>query len=404
MLKFRYVTGVVLSLLAEQCLAFGDALERDITAFNLSTNYDLLYFGGIFVIFMQAGFAVMEGGHAQRPKAIQGLIVNYLSVMLGTALFGLISFQFYFPSDVSIRVLLHSWQWNLLFFYMLMATTITTIVGRIIPSTAPILVNWIIGIISSGLIFPIFGGWVWGHILIGSGWLKQIGFVDFAGASVVHVTAAWIVLAGYLASKSQYQQELNLKDLMFEDYKILSFALACFVLWLGWSGLNIVYLMATAVDVSVIFVNAFATLCGSMITALFFSLLVNQKAFSWKELIKAMLGGLVAITANCGIVSISSAFFIGMVSAILTVYMPKLLRRWIESKHICDVLVVHGLCGIWGTLAVVLTNNPEFMMENRATFLAQSIGIFINFVWSFGIAFVLFKLIYLLNTRKLKLA
>ena len=396
-MRFKYFISLICIIFFYPNFSFASSLESDLAAFNLITNYELLFFGGIFVILMQAGFAVVEGGYENTYKSISALLVNYVSAVLGTLIFGFFCAKILLAGDASsekyMNGMLHGWHWNLLFFYTLMATTITTVVGRVIPSKVPLFVNWITGLMIAGVIFPFFSSWTWGNILFGKGWLKELGFIDFAGSTVVHSTAAWIVLAGYLTLKPQDRQEILKKDLIFEDYKILSLALAGFILWLAWSGLNVVYISALFAYIGVIVVNAFAALFGAMIAPLIFSLVLNNKIISWVEMIKGALGGLVAITASCGLVNLSSALIIGLVSGLFTIYLPRLLTYWIDSKHIREVVVVHGICGAWGTLAVSLTDNPVINLANKASVIDQSIGIAVNFVWSFGVAFFVFKLI-----------
>jgi ammonium transporter, Amt family len=403
LVRFKYLLSLVFLIFVYPNFAFASPLESDIAAFNLITNYKLLFLGGVFVILMQAGFAVVEGGYENTQKSVYALIVNYISAILGTLFFSLICSKI-FHTDVTspanyLSAMLHGWHWNLLFFYMLMATTITTVVGRVIPNKASLWLNWIVGFMIAGVIFPFFSSWVWGNIVLGGGWLKALGFIDFAGSTVVHSTAAWIALAGYFTSKSHDKQEISKKDLIFEDYKILSLALAGFVLWLAWSGLNIVYISTYRIDIGLIVVNAFAALFGAMLASWVLSLLAKHKFISWAELIKAALGGLVAITASCGLVSLSSALIIGLVSGVLTNYLPHLLTRWIASKHIREVVVVHGICGVWGTLAVALSNNPNIHLTHKATLFDQFIGVGVNFIWSFGVAFLVFKLICTINSK-----
>lgn len=403
MLKLKCLMGLILIILAFPSYAFTSSLENDLAAFNLIPDFKILFYGSAFVILMQAGFAVAEGGYEHNLRSIYRLMINYISAILGTILFEIIFSKLAVWEIIdSPRVLndIQGWHWNLLFFYMLMATTITTIVGRIIPSTSSILVNWITGGMIAMVIFPFFSAWVWGSLFFGDGWLKALGFIDFAGSTVVHSTAAWIVLAAYLSLKAKYKQEIIKKDLIFEDYKILSLALAGFVLWLAWSGLNVIYISAIHVDISQVVMNAVLALLGSIVSPLLFPLFLNQKIMSWSELIKATLGGLVAITASCAFVSSSSAFIIGLVSGLLTLYTPRILVRWIDSRYVRDVLVVHGVCGIWGTLAVAFNHNSALELIGKASLMDQSIGIIVNFIWSFGIAYVVFKSICWITTRK----
>lgn len=403
MLKLKCLMGLILIILAFPSYAFTSSLENDLAAFNLIPDFKILFYGSAFVILMQAGFAVAEGGYEHNLRSIYRLMINYISTILGTILFEIIFSKLAVWEIIdSPRVLndIQGWHWNLLFFYMLMATTITTIVGRIIPSTSSILVNWITGLMIAMVIFPFFSAWVWGSLFFGDGWLKALGFIDFAGSTVVHSTAAWIVLAAYLSLKAKYKQEIIKKDLIFEDYKILSLALAGFVLWLAWSGLNVIYISAIHVDISQVVMNAVLALLGSIVSPLLFPLFLNQKIMSWSELIKATLGGLVAITASCAFVSSSSAFIIGLVSGLLTLYTPRILVRWIDSRYVRDVLVVHGVCGIWGTLAVAFNHNSALELIGKASLMDQSVGIIVNFIWSFGIAYVVFKSICWITTRK----
>lgn len=403
MLKLKCLMGLILIILAFPSYAFTSSLENDLAAFNLIPDFKILFYGSAFVILMQAGFAVAEGGYEHNLRAIYRLIINYISAIVGTILFEIIFSKLIVWGMIdNPRGLhnIHGWHWNLLFFYTLMVTTITTVVGRIIPNTSSTWVNWITGLMIAGVIFPFFSGWVWGSLIFGDGWLKALGFIDFAGSTVVHSTAAWIVLAAYLSLKSKYKQEIIKKDLIFEDYKILSLALAGFVLWLAWSGLNMIYISAIHVDISRVVMNALLALLGSMVSPLLFSVFLNQRIISWSELIKATLGGLVAITASCAFVGSSSAFIIGLVSGLLTLYVSRILARWIDSRYVRDVLVVHGICGVWGTLAVAFNHNSAVGLVGKASLIVQSLGIFINFIWSFTIAYVVFKSICWITTRK----
>ena len=403
MMKLKWLIGLILILLIFPSYAFTSSLENDIAVFNSVPDFKILFYGSVFVILMQTGFAVAEGGYEHNLKSIYSLIINYISAIVGTVLFEIVLSKLMVWGFIdSPRNLTHmqGWHWNILFFYTLMATTITTVVGRIIPSTSSILVNWTTGLLIAAVIFPFFSGWVWGNLVLGGGWLKSLGFIDFAGSTVVHSTAAWIVLAAYISLKSKYKQEIIKKDLIFEDYKILSLALAGFVLWLAWSGLNVTYISAIHVDIGRVVNNAFLALFGSIISPLLFSLFLNHKMISGSELIKATLGSLVAITASCAFVSSSLAFIIGLVSGLLTLYAPRILARWIDSRYVRDVLVMHGVCGMWGTLAVAFNHNTTVELVGKGSLIAQSFGIFVNFIWSFTIAYVVFKCMCWITTRK----
>ena len=398
----RQLICLVFALTSMQIFAEVNSFADDIEKFNFALDYKILFLGGFFVILMQAGFAVVEGGYEKNSKSLQNLCINYFSALLGGAFFGavsmLIGYLGWVETDKPIFSILQGWHWNLIFFYSLMATTITTVVGRIIPSSSSLMVFLLVGFFISGIIFPVYSSWVWGSLLFDGGWLKQIGFIDFAGSTVVHSTAAWIVLAGYFVLRSEQKQQIQKRDIIFDDYKVLSMALAGFILWLAWSGLNVIYISAIHVDVATIVVNSVVALLGAVISALCLSLLFYKQP-SWEALIKAALGGLVAITASCGFVSLSASIIIGIISGALTLFVPTLLSRWIHAKNIREVVVIHGLCGVWGTLAIPFTNNVVVEQMGQATLVSQITGVSISFIWSFGLAYLLFKTIYMVKLK-----
>lgn len=400
MLNWKYAKYLALFMLLVPCCVFASNLDQDIAAFNLITDYRLLFFGGVFVIFVQAGFAIVEGGYQFNLKSIFALLISYLSSILGAVLFGLLcvwGIHFGVIDHPNDKPYFYSgWHRNLLFFYILMATTITTVVGRIIPNKSSLIMSWGMGLTISAIIFPFFSSWVWGNILWGGGWLKNIGFIDFAGSTVVHSAAAWVLLAGYLTLKSAGKEEEKKKNLIFEDYRILSFAVAGFILWLAWSGLNVVYITAIPVDVSVVVSNAFISLFTAFIAALILVSAFDRRMISWNELIKSALGGLVAITASCGFVDYFTATLIGAVAGLLTVYVPRILIHRVTSRHVRDVIAVHGMCGVWGTLAVAMVESSMGLSIAEA-FVVQSFGVLVNFVWSFGLGYLVFKQLSKMN-------
>jgi Amt family ammonium transporter len=389
----KYLMICILAALAVQGHASVIVAGDDFKQFDIIPDFELLILGGVFVILLQAGFAVAEGGYEKSLKSFYGLCINYLAAILGTFFFGLVYSVSFDPqgAEHALKVLsnIHGWHWNVIFFYTLMATTITTIVGRIFPADYSVPAYAFISFLVAGVIFPFFSCWVWGSILYDSGWLKQLGFIDYAGSTVVHSSAAWVVLAGYLVLRSTSQIQMEKRDVIFDDYKILSFALAGFILWLAWSGLNIIYISDIPVSIVTIVLSAVAALIGSVVTVVVFSLFFNKK-IAWEAMLKATLGALVAVTASCGFVSISTAAVIGGGAGLITLYSPNLLKKWLDSKHIREVIAVHGLCGIWGTLAVSLSGQVLGNMTHSVGLKTQLTGILVCFIWSFGTAFVAF--------------
>ncbi len=393
---FQYFAVVMLATLLSSTAGYANWSVDDIQAVNVAPDYMLLLLGGLFVMLMQVGFAIIEGGYDPQAKTFSMCCINFLAALAGNVLYVLMSYAlmlFGWGDQVHIGVPLQSWHWNLLFFYVLMATTITMVVSRIIPKTISLAQYWWIALFISFLIFSIMSRWVWGGFIMSQGFLRRLGFFDFAGASVVHSAAAWIVLAGYCAMGKEQQEQLRRKDILFSDYKLLAMALAGFILWLAWSGLNVSYIMAMRVDIQDVVLNTISTLIAAVIAVSVISLL-RKHGPSLELIIKAALGGLVAITASGGLVTVSGAVWIGAIAGLLVYVLPALFKRWIGAKNIVDVLVIHGVCGVWGTIALALYYHSALASHMpKISLYAQMLGVLVTFVWSFGLALLLFKFI-----------
>ncbi|TCM66766.1 Amt family ammonium transporter [Acinetobacter calcoaceticus] len=392
----RFLLVILMVAISSMTLAATGWSDNDVRALNVAPDFTLLLLGGLFVMLMQAGFAIIEGGYDPESKTFSIFLINYLAAFVGNILysFALFLFCFLFGDHLhQFGLPFQSWQWHFFIFYMLMATTVTMVVSRIIPRNISLLQYWWIALFISGVIFSALSRWVWGQGNEIEGFLRNLGFIDFAGATVVHSTAAWIVLAGYWVLGQEQQELIRRKDVMFSDYKLLSMALAGFILWLAWSGLNIGYISAQRIDIQDVVINTIAALSGAVIMVIALGIMTKQK-ISFEKLIKAALGGLVAITGCGGMVSMSSSLWIGAVAGLMVFILIEQLKRWITAKNIVDVLVIHGLCGVWGTLAVVFADRSTIVDRQQVSLLTQGLGVLVTFVWSMGLAIVLFKLVH----------
>lgn len=366
--------------------------------------YILLILGGLFVLFMQSGLAIVEGGYDPESKITIIYGINYLAAFAGCILYLMVSDYFITDQIDPLRCfdwLNFDWQWNLLFFYMLMATTINMVVSRIIPKNISVLQYWWVALAISSIIFAVNSQMISGGFAEREGLLQNIGFVDFAGATIVHSTAAWIVLAGYWVLGKSEQGAMRRKDIQSDDWRWLSLALAAFILWLAWSGLNASYISAVPVNIQVIVINTLTTILGAVVAVLLLGWLFQPKV-TFELIIKAALGGLVAITACCGLVSAIVAMGIGMFAGALVFCLTQALSKKIAAKNIVDVLVIHGVCGVWGTLAVVFSNHPVILAHGQMSLWGQLLGVVVNFVWSFSAAWLLFSLLLWYRKKRQK--
>ncbi|NHB56471.1 ammonium transporter [Acinetobacter sp. 194] len=378
-----------------------ESTAKNIQEIRISLDSVWVILGGILVFFMQAGFALVESGSVRSKNTVNVLMKNYMDACLGGLIFWLVGFGLMFGVNSTgwfgmshfIPDDLDDWHWNILFFQMMFAATATTIASGAMAER----INFIAYVVSagvvSGLIYPIFGSWAWGSLFGGDGWLKALGFIDFAGSTVVHSIGGWVALAGILVlgprigrfgrdGKSHYLPGHNLPLI----------ALGGFILWLAWFGFNAGSTINAGVSIGRIALNTHLAACAAAVTYMALAILTS-KAILLKTTINASLGGLVGITAGCASMSPLYAVFTGMVAGVIVTYMPLIMEK-LKIDDVVDAVTVHGFCGAWGTLAagIFLESN----MFNSGVIYIQAIGVGAGFVWGFGVAFIVFKVLDLI--------
>jgi Amt family ammonium transporter len=247
-------------------------------------------------------------------------------------------------------------------------------------------------IYSAGLcafIYPVFGSWAWGSLLNGGGWLEGLGFIDFAGSTVVHSVGGWAALAGAIVlgpRLGKYGKDGKVKAI--PGHNIPLAALGVFILWLGWFGFNPGSTTAGITDIAMIFVNTNLAAAAGAVMAMITSWMIFGKPEIGMSL-NGALAGLVGITAGCANVSPTSSIIIGAIAGVLVVLSVLFFDR-IKVDDPVGAVSVHGVCGAWGTLAAGLFNMEGVTAKIMGV---QAIGVGAAFVWAFGAAFILFKVI-----------
>jgi Amt family ammonium transporter len=281
--------------------------------------------------------------------------------------------------------------WVLAFwmFQVVFCATAATIVSGAMAERTKFVGYLAYSAILSAIIYPVFGSWAWGSLFNGSGWLEGLGFIDFAGSTVVHSVGGWAALAGAIVlgpRLGKYGKDGKPRAIM--GHNIPLAALGVFILWLGWFGFNPGSTTTADTSIAMIFVNTNLAAATGAILALATSWIKFGKPEVGMSL-NGALAGLVGITAGCANVSPTSAIIIGAVAGILVV----LSVQFFEKRMIDDpvgAVSVHGVCGAWGTLAAGLFNIGG---TSAKIILVQCIGIGACFVWTFGAAYIMFKLI-----------
>lgn len=353
------------------------------------------------VFFMQAGFAMVETGFTRAKNAVNIMMKNLMDFSMGSLFFWAIGFGLMFGKSIGGWIgtsgfFLSDWKpggdpWVLAFwmFQVVFAATAATIVSGAMAERTKFSAYLIYSAMVSAFIYPIFGGWAWGGLFNGGGWLEGLGFIDFAGSTVVHSMGGWIALAGAIALGPRLgKYDSQGKPRAIPGHNLPMAALGVFILWMGWFGFNPGSTTAANKDIAMIFVNTnLAAAVGSIA-----ALVTSWKMFGKPDMgmsLNGALAGLVAITAGCANVSPTSSIIIGAVAGVLVVLSVVFFDR-IKVDDPVGAVSVHGVNGAWGTLAAGLFNMGGLTAKGVGV---QLLGIGTCFVWAFGCGFVLFYII-----------
>jgi Amt family ammonium transporter len=364
-------------------------------------NYLWTLVAACLVFFMQAGFALVESGFTRAKNAINIMMKNLMDFSVGTVCFWAIGFGLMFGATKSGWLGTSGFflsdftpdgdPWVLAFwmFQVVFAATAATIVSGAMAERTKFVGYIVYSALVSAIIYPIFGSWAWGSLFNGSGWLEGLGFIDFAGSTVVHSVGGWAALAGAVVlgpRLGKYTSSGTVRPILGHSMPLA--ALGVFILWLGWFGFNPGSTTTADKSIAMIFVNTNLAAAAGAIMAMFTSWWKFGKPEVGMSL-NGALAGLVGITAGCANVSPTSALLIGAVAGILVVLSVMFFDR-IKVDDPVGAVSVHGVCGAWGTLAAGLFNMSG---TSLAIVGVQLLGILSAFVWTFTVAFTMFKLI-----------
>jgi Amt family ammonium transporter len=372
-----------------------------IKAVQTHADYVWTLVAAALVFFMQAGFAMVEAGFTRAKNAVNIIMKNLMDFSMGSIFYWAIGFGLMFGATTTgwfgtTGFFLSDFTpggdpWVLAFwmFQVVFAATAATIVSGAMAERTKFVAYLLYSAVLSALIYPIFGSWAWGGLFHGSGWLEGLGFIDFAGSTVVHSIGGWVALAGAIVlgpRLGKYTKDGKAKAIPGHNLPLA--ALGVFILWLGWFGFNPGSTTAASKDIALIFVNTNIAAAAGAILAMITSWIKFKKPEISMSL-NGALAGLVAITAPCATVTPLSAVIIGSIAGVLVVLAVLFIDR-IKVDDPVGAISVHGVCGAWGTLAAGIFNIGGTSAKIIGV---QLIGIGAAFVWAFGTGFLLFKLI-----------
>ncbi len=371
---------------------------------ELQTNINIVWtcVAAFLVFFMQAGFAMVETGFTRAKNAVNILMKNLMDFSVGTIAFFLIGFGLMFGKTNGLfGTTLFAlggvepgthWNWTFLIFQTVFAATAATIVSGAMAERTKFVGYLIYSFFISLFIYPVFGSWAWGGLLDGGGWLEKLGFLDFAGSTVVHSIGGWLALAGAIVLGPRIgKYGPDGKPKAIPGHNIPVAALGVFILWFGWFGFNPGSTTTGDGSIGYIAVTTNLAAAAGAIFAMATAWVIMKKPDASMAL-NGALAGLVAITSPCDGVSPFGAIIIGSVAGILVVLSVLFIDRTLKVDDPVGAVSVHGVNGLWGTLSAGLFNMETglFYGGGLKQLGVQALGAGAAFIWAFGIGLVLF--------------
>ena len=377
-------------------------------AYALDTFYFLVM--GAFVMWMAAGFAMLEAGLVRSKSTVEILTKNIALYSIASIMYMIMGYNImysgtdssWWPFAIDILTNADNSAADVIasggdtyysglsdfFFQVVFVATAMSIVSGAVAERMKLWSFLVFAIVMCGFIYPVQGFWKWG-----GGFLDAAGFLDFAGSGVVHLCGATAALAGVIllgARKGRYTSDGRVVAMPGCNMPLAT--LGTFILWLGWFGFNggselMVSNVGEANAVSLVFVNTNAAAAGGVVAALLTARLMFGKA-DLSMTLNGALAGLVSITAEPLTPTPLLATFIGAIGGIIVVLSIVTMDKFKLDDPV-GAISVHGVCGVWGLIAVILSNGD-------AVIGTQLYGALVIFAWTFivsGIFWMIIKMI-----------
>jgi Amt family ammonium transporter len=383
-----------LMIAGASALVAGPVYAAEMPAHGVFILNSLLFLvGGFLVMFMACGFCMLEAGLVRAKNTTMQLTKNVALFSLAAVGYYLIGYNLMYPLDnwsvngvfsgafPAVAVLeavgvapdkvddiTYAATGSDFFFQLMFCAATASIVSGVLAERIKLWPFLAFTFILTAVIYPLQASWKWG-----GGFLDGMGFLDFAGSTVVHSVGGWAALAGVLILGPRIGKYKDGRVVPMPGANLPLATLGTFILWLGWFGFNggsqlAMGTIGDVADISRIFANTNAAAAGGALVALALTQLVYGKV-DLTMVLNGALAGLVSITAEPLTPTLGAATLIGGVGGVIVVFAVPLLDK-IRIDDVVGAIPVHLLAGIWGTLAVPLTNT-------EASFGTQMIGIIV---------------------------
>jgi Amt family ammonium transporter len=377
--------------------------------FQLQYALDTFYFliCGALVMWMAAGFAMLEAGLVRSKNTTEILLKNIALYAVACTMYMICGYMVMYQGDFLLAAITGDGVAGAeepatyapsadFFFQVVFVATAMSIVSGAVAERMKLWAFLAFAVVMTGFIYPMEGAWTWGGTSVfGMYTLGDLGFSDFAGSGIVHMAGASAALAGVLllgARKGKYSADGSIRPIPGANLPMAT--LGTFILWMGWFGFNGGSVLATASvesanAVAVVFMNTNAAAAGGLIAALIVARIMFGKADLTMAL-NGALAGLVAITAEPSTPTALQATLFGGVGGTLVVFAIITLDK-LKIDDPVGAISVHGVVGFLGLMLVPLTN--PLTEDGGASFSGQLIGALTIFIWVFGASLVAWGII-----------
>ncbi len=343
----------------------------------------------ILVIFMNAGFGMLETGFCRHKNAVNILSKNLIVFALATLAYWAIGYSLMFGGPKNPMIGFGGWFLSgdpatyglapfpaglpvsvAFLFQAAFAGTAATIVSGAVAERIKFTDFIVFSLLLVGISYPITGHWVWG-----GGWLGSLGFSDFAGSTVVHSVGGWAALMGAAILGPRMGKYVDGRPQAIPGHNMSIATLGCLILWIGWFGFNPGSQLAADSAVPYIAVTTNLAAAAGGVAATFVAWVKDGKP-DLSMIINGILAGLVGITAGCSVVDYWGSVIIGAIAGVIVVYSVSLIDTALKIDDPVGAISVHLVNGIWGTLAVGLFANPGNFVQMSLDAEDQIAGLF----------------------------
>lgn len=377
---------------------------------TLAINTVWVAVAAILVLWMHAGFTVLEAGFTRAKNTTNILMKNSYTLAAGVIVYYLIGFGFMFGDSFNGLIGTSLFALNgveavdtpvpgliFWFFQAVFAATAATIVSGAVAERIHFSAYALMVIMISGLIYPVVGHWIWAD-----GWLANLGFVDFAGSTVVHSVGGWFALVGAAMVGPRIGKYVGGKVQAIPGHNMPLGTLGVLILFMGWFGFNGgSTLAAVGEDVGLVIVNTLLAGSAGIIVAM----LDSWRRYKKPDIsltLNGALAGLVGITAGAANVAPLGALAIGGLAGALLVWVVGFIDQKLKIDDPVGAISVHGVCGAFGTLMVGLfaTDGGLLYGGGAAQLVTQAIGVIAIAAFTLSAAYLTLKLISLVTDMR----